>query len=117
MDVIDFHLVFILICDDIKVSSLTSSPDSSPSPGMMTGNLSLQSAHLSSPQQQSVTQIQLQQQQQQQQQQQPDPTKSIQWQISTSSSGQQQRQHQQNIKQVSSTAQAQRSCNEKYSNG
>merc|ERR1719471_1327146 len=82
-----------------QVSSLTSSPDSSPSPGMMTGNLSLQSAHLSSPQQQSVTQIQLQQQQQQQQQQQPDPTKSIQWQISTSSSGQQQRQHQQNIKQ------------------
>merc|ERR1719336_3857202 len=74
-----------------QVSSLTSSPDSSPSPGMMSGNVSLQSGHLSSPQQQSVTQIQLQQQQQQQQQQppqpQPDPTKSIQWQISTSSGG------------------------------
>ena len=74
------------------MSSLTSSPDSSPSPGMMSGNVSLQSGHLSSPQQQSVTQIQLQQQQQQQQQQQPpqpqpDPTKSIQWQISTSSGG------------------------------
>merc|ERR1719410_263458 len=65
-----------------QVSSLTSSPDSSPSPGMMTGNVSVQSGHLSSPQQQSVTQIQLQQQQQQQQQQ-PDPTKSVQWQIST----------------------------------
>ena len=63
-------------------------------------NVSIQSGHLSSPQQQSVTPIQLQQQQQQlqqqqqqqqaqlqqQQQQQPDPTKSIQWQISTSSS-------------------------------
>merc|ERR1719412_1034380 len=73
-----------------QVSSLTSSPDSSPSPGMMSGNVSLQSGHLSSPQQQSVTQIQLQQQQQQQQQPpqpQPDPTKSIQWQISTSSGG------------------------------
>ena len=69
-----------------QVSSLTSSPDSSPSPGMMTGNVSVQSGHLSSPQQQSVTQIQLQQQQQQQQQQ-PDPTKSVQWQISTSSAG------------------------------
>jgi len=43
--------------------------------------MSLQSGHLSSPQQH----IQLQQQQQQQQQQQ-DPTKSIQWQISTSTS-------------------------------
>ena len=68
---------------------------------MMSGNVSIQSGHLSSPQQQSVTPIQLQQQQQQlqqqqqqqqqaqlqqQQQQQPDPTKSIQWQISTSSS-------------------------------
>jgi nuclear receptor subfamily 5 group A protein 3 len=66
----------------------------------MSGNVSIQSGHLSSPQQQSVTPIQLQQQQQQlqqqqqqqqaqlqqQQQQQPDPTKSIQWQISTSSS-------------------------------
>lgn len=83
-----------------QVSSLTSSPDSSPSPGMMSSNVSIQSGHLSSPQQQSVTPIQLQQQQQQlqqqqqqqqaqlqqQQQQQPDPTKSIQWQISTSSS-------------------------------
>jgi len=64
-----------------QVSSLTSSPDSSPSPGMMQSSMSLQSGHLSSPQQQ----IQLQQQQQQQQQQQ-DPTKSIQWQISTSTS-------------------------------
>ena len=90
-------------CDCFQVSSLTSSPDSSPSPGMMSGNVSIQSGHLSSlssPQQQSVTPIQLQQQQQQlqqqqqqqqaqlqqQQQQQPDPTKSIQWQISTSSS-------------------------------
>ena len=86
-------------CQCFQVSSLTSSPDSSPSPGMMSGNVSIQSGHLSSPQQQSVTPIQLQQQQQQlqqqqqqqaqlqqQQQQQPDPTKSIQWQISTSSS-------------------------------
>ena len=87
-------------CDYFQVSSLTSSPDSSPSPGMMSGNVSVQTGHLSSPQQQSVTPIQLQQQQQQlqqqqqqqqaqlqqQQQQQPDPTKSIQWQISTSSS-------------------------------
>merc|ERR1719210_2237384 len=69
-----------------QVSSLTSSPDSSPSPGMMSGNVSVQSGHLSSPQQQSVTQIQLQQQLQQQQPQ-PDPTKSVQWQISTSSAG------------------------------
>merc|ERR1719410_1830865 len=81
-----------------QVSSLTSSPDSSPSPGMMSGNVSIQSGQMASPQQQSVTPIhlqqqQLQQQQQQQQQaqlqqqqQQPDPTKSIQWQISTSSS-------------------------------
>jgi len=67
-----------------QVSSLTSSPDSSPSPGMMsTNNISIQSGHLPSPQQ-TVTQIQLQQQQQQQQQQQ-DPTKSVQWQITTSS--------------------------------
>ena len=53
---------------------------------MMSGNVSVQSGHLSSPQQQSVTQIQLQQQLQQQQPQ-PDPTKSVQWQISTSSAG------------------------------
>merc|ERR1719412_3038039 len=72
-----------------QVSSLTSSPDSSPSPGMMSSNISIQSAHLSSPQQQTVTQIQLQQQQQQQQQQQ-DPTKSVQWQITTSSAASQQ---------------------------
>ena len=52
----------------------------------MSGNVSVQSGHLSSPQQQSVTQIQLQQQLQQQQPQ-PDPTKSVQWQISTSSAG------------------------------
>merc|ERR1719210_1080930 len=67
-----------------QVSSLTSSPDSSPSPAsmMQSSNISLQSHNLASPQQHS--QIQLQQQQQQQQQQQ-DPTKSIQWQISTSS--------------------------------
>merc|ERR550532_1203649 len=72
-----------------QVSSLTSSPDSSPSPGMMSSNISIQSGHLSSPQQQTVTQIQLQQQQQQQQQQQ-DPTKSVQWQITTSSAASQQ---------------------------
>ena len=85
----------------LQVSSLTSSPDSSPSPGMMSANINLQSGpgHISSPQQQSVTQLQLQQQQQQQQQ--HDPTKSIQWQISTStSSGQGQNQHQQNINKV-----------------
>merc|ERR1711936_909467 len=33
-----------------QVSSLTSSPDSSPSPGMMSSNISIQSGHLSSPQ-------------------------------------------------------------------
>ena len=72
-----------------QVSSLTSSPDSSPSPGMMSSNnISIQSGHLPSPQQ-TVTQIQLQQQQQQQQQQQ-DPTKSVQWQITTSSAAAQQ---------------------------
>ena len=73
-----------------QVSSLTSSPDSSPSPGMMSSNnISIQSGgHLASPQQ-TVTQIQLQQQQQQQQQQQ-DPTKSVQWQITTSSAAAQQ---------------------------
>ena len=72
-----------------QVSSLTSSPDSSPSPGMMSSNnISIQSGHLPSPQQ-TVTQIQLQQQQQQQQQQQ-DPTKSVQWQITTSSAAGQQ---------------------------
>ena len=56
---------------------------------MMSSNISIQSGHLSSPQQQTVTQIQLQQQQQQQQQQQ-DPTKSVQWQITTSSAASQQ---------------------------
>ena len=55
----------------------------------MSSNISIQSGHLSSPQQQTVTQIQLQQQQQQQQQQQ-DPTKSVQWQITTSSAASQQ---------------------------
>ena len=83
---------------------------------MMSGNVSIQSGHLSSPQQQSVTPIQLQQQQQQlqqqqqqqqaqlqqQQQQQPDPTKSIQWQISTSSSSSGGPAHPQNVNKVGS---------------
>merc|ERR1719410_2564628 len=60
-----------------QVSSLTSSPDSSPSPGMMSSNnISIQSGHLPSPQQK--------------QQQQQDPTKSVQWQITTSSAAAQQ---------------------------
>lgn len=59
-----------------QVSSLTSSPDSSPSPGMMGVS---QSLHLSNNQQ-----LVQQQQQQQMQGQSSDPTKSIQWQISTS---------------------------------
>merc|ERR1719244_640771 len=71
-----------------QVSSLTSSPDSSPSPGMMGGSLSVQN-HISS-QQQSVGQIGSQVQGSQMgsqggvlnNQQTQDPTKSVQWQIS-----------------------------------
>ena len=83
---------------------------------MMSGNVSIQSGQMASPQQQSVTPIhlqqqQLQQQQQQQQQQaqlqqqqqQPDPTKSIQWQISTSSSSGGGPGHPQNVNKVGHT--------------
>jgi len=64
-----------------QVSSLTSSPDSSPSPGMM-GAVSVQ-AHLASSVQQSSQLLGSGTPQQQQ-----DPTKSIQWQITTSQAGQ-----------------------------
>ena len=65
----------------LQVSSLTSSPDSSPSPGMM-GAVSVQ-AHLASSVQQSSQLLGSGTPQQQQ-----DPTKSIQWQITTSQAGQ-----------------------------
>jgi len=62
-----------------QVSSLTSSPDSSPSPGMMGGSLSIQN-HMTN---QQSNQVQMGQPSNSNISQTHDPTKSVQWQIST----------------------------------